>query len=817
MAATLESLKELTTWEDYQAFMKERCRQLTEDPCAFYISKDKVDFDIDGKPWSGYAVLVGDKADSAVKKIQKEGVQFREGTCRLQGQDIRVEGVPVGAVKSGEVTINKLRLGYALVPSGGAGAGADTEALRKRHADLVAALEKNSVLADMDATLGPLLEQASQRASQAEKLLNGPDPTGAEALLDEGQELLGRAIAGVLEGGTQPDEAAELESRRQELVAELKDAAALQDPANQDALKQAAIRARDVEGALGKQDFTQAGKLLDEIEELLSEVVEGPEPGGDADPDLAGLADWNAYRDFVRAHIKRLPAEGGPFFVSRKKVEFSIQGKPFKGHAVLLGKKGRVTVQNLKKEGVLFKEGTCLREGKKMLVGGIPSTLIKGAAKTFLKLRVGRKIVPHGELPPEDLDEGVEETAAGAAAAPAAAPTKLSGPLEKLGKEIAESLVKLRDAADALKKAKLSDQPYRGDVTKLTNQLRTITTSADSDKDKEAQLKKLKTSVVEKLLDASVSVLDPKDPKTGPLIEKQIKARFGVDFTFREKKADGGTQAADAAKEGETLKSLYLTLAKAPVFPKEHLKTIETTLQPATAPGEGGVYYRDTLKAGIDCKRPKESMNYSTQLGSRAYFPEGVEDDCKPANPDPVKYFNWATLHEVAHAVDAQHKFMDTNGGQAKYGGWTQYGGDVAKIADVVSRKFGKGMTAGDMVGLDAYARALMTGGSPKAPNSPEEEAKRPAVKGWVDAVRASKNIWWHGDQCVSLAIDDVVYQESYGGRWTSYKLAARKQGIHGYQFRAPGEWFAELYAAYYSNKLKPAHPFVPELKKLEK
>jgi hypothetical protein len=41
--------------------------------------------------------------------------------------------------------------------------------------------------------------------------------------------------------------------------------------------------------------------------------------------------------------------------------------------------------------------------------------------------------------------------------------------------------------------------------------------------------------------------------------------------------------------------------------------------------------------------------------------------------------------------------------------------------------------------------------------------------------------------------------------------LDARKRGIHGYQFRAPGEWFAELYAAYYMGMLKPEHPAVKD------
>lgn len=62
---------------------------------------------------------------------------------------------------------------------------------------------------------------------------------------------------------------------------------------------------------------------------------------------------------------------------------------------------------------------------------------------------------------------------------------------------------------------------------------------------------------------------------------------------------------------------------------------------------------------------------------------------------------------------------------------------------------------------------------------------------------------------------DGRVYQEAYAGRWVSYLADARKKGVRGYQFRAPGEWFAEVYAAYFSGKMNANHPARKWLKNL--
>jgi hypothetical protein len=80
----------------------------------------------------------------------------------------------------------------------------------------------------------------------------------------------------------------------------------------------------------------------------------------------------------------------------------------------------------------------------------------------------------------------------------------------------------------------------------------------------------------------------------------------------------------------------------------------------------------------------------------------------------------------------------------------------------------------------------------------------------WCKSIRLSgfSGPWGSGPSGAQTAAltDGRVYQQSYGDAWTSYALSARGKGVSDYQFRVPGEWFAELYAFYYLKKLSPAH-----------
>ena len=84
-----------------------------------------------------------------------------------------------------------------------------------------------------------------------------------------------------------------------------------------------------------------------------------------------------------------------------------------------------------------------------------------------------------------------------------------------------------------------------------------------------------------------------------------------------------------------------------------------------------------------------------------------------------------------------------------------------------------------------------------------------------VNGLATSKNIYRRQGDCDKIKIGDYIYHEAYARQWVGYKAAARGKGLTGYQFRAPPEWFAELYAGYRSGKLGPDHPAREWLAKL--
>jgi hypothetical protein len=82
-------------------------------------------------------------------------------------------------------------------------------------------------------------------------------------------------------------------------------------------------------------------------------------------------------------------------------------------------------------------------------------------------------------------------------------------------------------------------------------------------------------------------------------------------------------------------------------------------------------------------------------------------------------------------------------------------------------------------------------------------------------ALATAADVFRRQGDCDAITIGKLIYHEAYPRSWVSYLAAARSKGLTGYQFRAPAEWFAELYAGWKSGRLGPKHPALEFLKKL--
>lgn len=151
----IECLEDLQSWEDYKEFLKHQLKLLEGPGQPFFVSKERVSFDMEGKPWNGYAVLAGPKATPCVRKLQQEGVIFREGTCTRQGKELQVDELDRKLVKEASKTLQKLVLGYKIAgdeeDAGGGPETAEAPEARVKRMD-----ELKKLTSDLDRLLAAL-------------------------------------------------------------------------------------------------------------------------------------------------------------------------------------------------------------------------------------------------------------------------------------------------------------------------------------------------------------------------------------------------------------------------------------------------------------------------------------------------------------------------------------------------------------------------------------------------------------------------------------------------------------------------------------
>lgn len=274
------------------------------------------------------------------------------------------------------------------------------------------------------------------------------------------------------------------------------------------------------------------------------------------------LLNWNDYREYLKIELKKLDGPG-QFFVSKDKLEFDIDGTKWKGHAVLTGPKAIMSIRKLKGQGLIFREGSVERQGKNLAVADMIPKLEKEAKKTFLKLKLGYKVLGaegEDETGENEAAEAVEEMAGSDTTTDTAA---IENELKQIKKELTGDI---RSAVDgnAQNKAKIADLVRKasqaeksgdfGGAVERFNEIRGELQQGGDDLVNQA--KKIETAVkvwnkteeaaTKELRKLQKAILDLGDPRGRPVIQ----GLEGI-LTKLDKVDDEAREAADAAAKGD--------------------------------------------------------------------------------------------------------------------------------------------------------------------------------------------------------------------------------------------------------------------------
>lgn len=316
----------------------------------------------------------------------------------------------------------------------------------------------------------------------------------------------------------------------------------------------------------------------------------------------------------------------------------------------------------------------------------------------------------------------------------------------------------------------------------------------------------------DKKIDEMVARLDPKQRRA--VMQQVFSVRFGCKIDIYKAAALDTTDT----KLGADVMRFYKNMALLPpkhVLKNDNLLVLEDRLNATGTGGEGGSSDFAGWFRKLTMRDGNSATSAGRDLGAAHALGDDVPEECKPANDDPVLFFDWNTLHEAGHAVEDKYRFMKQHEGEAAFGGWTEYAQDTGSVAVKLVAEFQYDLT---------YTQDLLAGlADPALPDPPSGvtveawEQRRVRLKLWVDNARNGKSPWETDAtaQALKLKTGEIIH-EAYPDHWCGYLASERSKGITGYQFRAPLEWFSEMYAAYYSKKLKPGHPATSWLATLE-
>jgi len=265
------------------------------------------------------------------------------------------------------------------------------------------------------------------------------------------------------------------------------------------------------------------------------------------------------------------------------------------------------------------------------------------------------------------------------------------------------------------------------------------------------------------------------DPAKQALCRAALESRFKLEFEMPE------------GMNCKNLPVIYAMFKKVPASHVGHDKLKK--LEYETDPNSGSSYYGSS----------KIVLN---KIGSGTNMYDMVSQGDTPST-EKVNYFKATTLHEIGHAVDDKNKVMKMD--DDAFGGWRKV--TIPDVATALYEKdfkgfvgTGKGKKEDAMELITALLQKGVCADPPSATGKlgslHGEWATIKSGAGWANCLKVrnptgNDQPWQTPVECT----DGYAYHEAYAGTWYRYKHSERKKGISEYQWRAPGEWFSELYA----------------------
>lgn len=302
---------------------------------------------------------------------------------------------------------------------------------------------------------------------------------------------------------------------------------------------------------------------------------------------------------------------------------------------------------------------------------------------------------------------------------------------------------------------------------------------------------------------------DNADPR---ILTALAEGRYGMAFSV--------DASADPKQEMKSMKAVCEMFSKIPQDIVGNTSITKVSHLDKTDGSVGGGYTPASGAIGMTGRPKNAEQEFGSALSKTkngkpiSELPGKIDPECQPANEKKVDFLAFAAAHEVGHGVDDSKAFMARNLSKPAFGSWVEHGADMQAVADVVGPhfKFYSTPEQKEYVLSTLLSKPTTT---PPIPAAPGDWAKaKQDFDDWFE-IASNGDPWWSQSKSDAITIGGRIYQQAYTRNWVSYAASARSKGLTGYQFRAPGEWFAELYAGYRSGKLGKKHPALEWLTKL--